>query len=141
MTKNTVRCQETASTLFGFVLVGEAVACVLFSLAHFGVRIPLGFATLREPRGLAAGVVEAMCGLVLTVGGGALLARRSWALTAALTAQIFSVGGFTLGVVATLRSGGTDPVNNDFHRVMLPLFVLGVLAAVAMRRRPVMRDA
>ena len=135
MTATVARRSDVAPVLFGVLLVGEAVACLIFSAAHLGRPLPLGFVTLNEPRVLPATVVEALCGVVLAVAGGALLARRAWALGAALAAQFFSLGGFVLGVVSTLRGGGAgDPVNDDFHRVMLALFVLGLAATVLMRR-------
>ncbi|HUZ00057.1 MAG TPA: hypothetical protein VMU89_06880 [Thermomicrobiaceae bacterium] len=136
MTAIGARRTDTGLGLFGALLVAEALACLFFAAAHLGHPLSLGFATVSEPRVLPATIVEALCGVALGLAGGALLAGRARALGYALAAQIFSVFGFLLGVVSTLRGGGgSDPVNNDFHRVMLPLFVLGILVVLAARRR------
>ena len=130
------RSYETADILVGLLLLGEAIACLVFAAAHLGGPLPLGFATLHEPRVLPATIVEALCGVALGLAAVELLMRRARALSYALWAQVFSVAGFLLGVFASLRGGGSgDPVNDAFHRVMLVLFVLGIAYTAVMRRR------
>ncbi|HET9017199.1 MAG TPA: hypothetical protein VFN57_16465 [Thermomicrobiaceae bacterium] len=135
MTAIEARRTDTRLALFGALLVGEALACLFFATAHLGHPLSLGFATVSEPRLLPATVVEALCGVVLGLSGGALLAGRARVLGYALAAQIFSLCGFLLGLFATLHGNGSDPINDDFHRVMLPLFALGILVTVAAVRR------
>ncbi|HVB64643.1 MAG TPA: hypothetical protein VNE17_07915 [Nitrolancea sp.] len=117
----------------GLLLSGEAIACVFFAIAHLSLRIPLGFATLHEPRVVPATIVETMCGIVLVLSGMALLSGDVNAWRAAVAAQGFTLCGFILGVVAS--TGSDDTVNNDFHRVMLVFVTLGLLGSIAMLRR------
>ena len=123
------------SRLFGLLFIGEAIACIFFAIAHLSLRIPLGFATLHEPRVIPATIVEMLCGIVLAVGGLALLTHHPRAWSAAIAAQAFTLGGFILGVVASSGNGGSDPVNDVFHRVMLVLLIPGLLGSIAMYRR------
>ena len=118
--------------MLGPSLIGEAIACTFFGIAHLGLRIPLGFATLHEPHILPATIVELLCGIVLLVSGIALLIRHPRAWSAAIAAQGLTLFGFIVGVLA---SGSDDKVNYVFHRVMLVLIVLGLIVSFAMLRR------
>ena len=130
------RNDERIRRLFGLFLIAEAIACVFFAFAHLNPRIPLGFATLQEPLNLPAAIVETLCGIALIIGGVALLSRHPRPWPRALGGQLFTLGGFILGVIAVARGGGGgDPVNDVFHRVMLALLVLGLLGSYAMLRR------
>jgi hypothetical protein len=128
------RNDERIARLFGTFLIAEAIACVFFAFAHLNPHIPLGFATLQEPLNIPAAIVETLCGIALTIGAVALIARHPRAWLRALGGQLFTLGGFILGIIAVARGGGggDDPVNNVFHRVML---VLGLLGSYAMLRR------
>jgi len=42
-----------------------------------------------------------------------------------LAAHLFAIAGFVVGLVATRL--GTTPFNYDYHRVMLAVFVAGLL--------------
>jgi len=131
------RNDERIARLFGLLLIAEAIACVFFAFAHLNPRIPLGFATLQEPLNIPAAIVETLCGIALTIGGVALISRHPHAWLRAIAGQLFTLGGFILGVIAVAANGGgdDDPVNNVFHRVMLVLLVLGLLGSYTMLRR------
>lgn len=131
------RNDERIARPFGLFLLTEAIACVFFAFAHLNPRIPLGFATLQEPLNIPAAIVETLCGIALTIGAVALLRRHPRAWLRALGGQLFTLGGFILGVISVARGGGggNDPVNNVFHRVMLVLLVLGLLGSFTMLRR------
>jgi hypothetical protein len=130
------RNDERIARLFGIFLIAEAIACVFFAFAHLNPRIPLGFATLQEPLNLPAAIVETLCGIALTIGGVSLLTRHPRAWLRAIGGQLFTLGGFILGVIAVARGGGgDDPVNDVFHRVMLVLLVLGLAFSYTMLRR------
>jgi peptidoglycan/LPS O-acetylase OafA/YrhL len=129
----------------GLLLIGEAIACVFFAIAHLSLRIPLGFATLHEPRVIPATIVEMLCGIILLIGGVALLTHHPRAWRTAIAAQTFTLCGFLLGIAANAGGGNDDPVNDVFHGVMLVLLILGLLGSIVMHRRgqadaPVIED-
>jgi hypothetical protein len=107
----------------------SAVYAVTFSLGallHLGVRIPLGFAVLAEPRILPATIVESLCGLAILFGAYTVLTRVSFAWTAAFAANAFALGGVLLGVAAQAFGGPSTELNNIYHRVMLVAIVVAL---------------
>ena len=113
------------------------------ALLHLGLRIPLGFAVLAEPRIIPATVVEGLCGMALAVAAFAVLIRMSWAWTAAFTAHAFSLGGVLLGIGAlAVGAGPSTELNAIYHRVMLVALVavltllLSPAGRTALRRAP-----
>jgi hypothetical protein len=109
------------------LFVFDAVALLFAGIVHLvGADIPLGFATFVEPVILPAGIVESLAGLLFVVAAFAAFAHTPWAWTAALIAHLFAIAGFLVGIVATLS--GTTPFNTVYHRVMMVVFVLGLIA-------------
>ena len=92
LTEATSRSRTTLATAVGALAVLYAVTFCLGALLHLGVRIPLGFAVLAEPRIVPATIVEGLCGLGLAVGAYAVLSGRSWAWAAVTGAHAFALG-------------------------------------------------
>jgi len=53
-----------------------ALTFLVASLVHLGLRLPLGSATLTEPRIIPAAVVEGICGLALMRAAWSLFSRQ-----------------------------------------------------------------
>jgi hypothetical protein len=119
----------------------SAVYAVTFfcgALLHLGVQIPLGAAVLAEPTILPAAIVESLCGLALSIGAWAVLARWNRAWTAVFAAHAFALGGVLLGVSAlALGAGPSTDLNTMYHRVML----VGLVAVLALLLTPAGRAA
>ena len=119
----------------------SAVYAVTFfcgALLHLGVQIPLGVAVLAEPTILPAAIVESLCGLALSIGAWAVLARWNRAWTAVFAAHAFALGGVLLGVSAlALGAGPSTDLNTMYHRVML----VGLVAVLALLLTPAGRAA
>lgn len=104
----------------------DAVALLFAGIVHLvGARIPLGAGVFVEPPILPAGVVETLAGLLFVWATYVLWRGRASAWLAALVAHIFAIAGFLLGIYATRL--GTTPFNTLYHRVMLVVFVVGLI--------------
>jgi hypothetical protein len=122
-----IRAPTAATTVIGVLAVLYAVTFLIGALLHLGVRIPLGFAVLAEPRIVPATIVEGLCGLFLAVGGYAVLTRRTWAWPAVTAAHAFALGGVLLGMAAlAVGAGPSTELNTVYHRVMLVALVAGL---------------
>lgn len=109
-----------AAATLGVLSAVYAATFFLGALLHLGVRVPLGFAVIAEPRILPATVVEGLCGLALSAAAFAVLARKGWARPAAIAAHAFALGGVLLGTAAlAVGAGPTTGLNTVYHRVML----------------------
>jgi hypothetical protein len=114
----------------------DTVALLFAGIVHLiGARIPLGVAAFIEPRILPAGIVEGAAGLLFALATYALWRERRWAWSAALTAHLFAIAGFLVGVWATRL--GTTPFNSVYHYVMLVVFVVGLALLLAPGARSV----
>ena len=121
------RRSDTLSTTVGVLAVLYAATFFMGALLHLGVRIPLGFTVLSEPRIVEATIVEGLCGLFLAVGAYATFARKSWAWTAVTAAHAFALGGVLLGMAAlAVGAGPSTELNTVYHRVMLVALVAGL---------------
>ena len=128
LTQATTRPRTPLATTVGILAVLYAATFFLGALLHLGVRIPLGFAVLAEPRIIPATIVEGLCGLGLAVGGYAVLAGRNWAWSAVTGAHAFALGGVLLGITALALGGGpSTELNTIYHRVMLVALVAGLV--------------
>jgi hypothetical protein len=127
LTQATTRPRTPLATAIGILAVLYAATFFLGALLHLGLRIPLGFAVLAEPRIIPATIVEGLCGLGLAVGGYAVLAGKSWAWSAVTGAHAFALGGVLLGITALALGGGpSTELNTIYHRVMLVALVAGL---------------
>jgi len=113
-------------TIIRILLVFDAVATLGASALHVaGVRIPLGSAVFVEPQMVAAAIVEGLVGVVFAFSSYAVFSSKPSAWASALFAHLFAIAGFLLGIYATRN--GTSPFNADYHRVMMAVFVVGVI--------------
>ena len=124
---STVTREPAAVGVLRALVTVVAATFLVASPIHLGLRIPLGFATLAEPRILPAAVVEGACGLVLLVAAWGLFARKRWAWTAAIVAQLFALAGVALGIFAlAMGRGPTTTTNFIYHRVIAVALVAGL---------------
>jgi hypothetical protein len=108
------------------LLVFDPIALLFAAALHIdGASIPLGSAVFNEPQIVPAAVVEGLAGLIFAGAAYAALAGKSWAWLSAIVAHIFAILGFLLGLYATRN--GTSPFNFTYHRVMLVIFVAGLI--------------
>jgi len=127
MIETTTRRQSGVATTVGVLAAVCAFTFFLGALLHLGVRIPLGFAVITEPRIIDATIVESLCGLVLAVSSYAVFTRRSWAWPVAIAAHAFAVAGVLLGIGALAADlGPTTELNYIYHRVMVVVLVEGL---------------
>jgi hypothetical protein len=120
MTEPAIHRGTGVATVVGALSALYAATFLFGALLHLGVRVPLGFAELAEPRILPATVVEGLCGLALSVAAWAILARKGWARTAAIAAHAFALGGVLLGTAALAAGAGpSTDMNTVYHGVML----------------------
>jgi hypothetical protein len=138
LTETPARRQAPLATTIGILAVLYALTFLLGALLHLGVRIPLGFTVLAEPRIFPATIVEGLCGLSLAIGAYAVLTRKTWAWQAITTAHAFALGGVLLGTAAlAVGAGPSTDLNTIYHRVMLAALVAGLVFLVT----PIGRDA
>ena len=128
LAEGTTRPRAPLATTVGVLAVLYAATFFLGALLHLGVRIPLGFAVLAEPRIVPATIVEGLCGLGLAVGAYAVLTGKGWAWSAVTGAHAFALGGVLLGITALALGGGPSTgLNTVYHRVMLVALVAGLV--------------
>jgi hypothetical protein len=126
MTELSASRPSVVVAIIRFLTLFDTVALLFAASLHVaGVRIALGSAVFDEPQIVPAAIVEGVAGFIFLVSAYALFAGRRWARTASVCAHIFAIAGFLLGIVATLS--GTSPFNNVYHRVMLPVFLVGIV--------------
>jgi hypothetical protein len=113
---------------FGVLIVLEALSFLCFALLHLGVRIPMAFAVVEEPRRPFAVIVEGLATLVLALAAFAVLTRRTWAWAAATGAHAVAHAGVRGGVVAMApRRGPHTQLNDTYHRVMVVVLGAGLI--------------
>ncbi len=128
LTEATSPNRTPLATTIGVLAALYAFTFLAGALLHLGVRIPLGFTVLAEPRILPATIVEGLCGLFLAVGAYAALARKPWAWSAIIAAHAFALGGVLLGMVAlAVGAGPSTELNTVYHRVVLAALVGGLV--------------
>ena len=138
MTEPAIHRGTGVATVVGALSALYAATFLFGALLHLGVRVPLGFAVLAEPRILPATVVEGLCGLALSVAAWAILARKGLARTAAIAAHAFALGGVLLGTAALATGAGpSTDMNTVYHRVML----VALAAVLALLLTPAGRSA
>ena len=141
LTETPTRRQAPLATTVGVLAALYAVTFLIGALLHLGVRIPLGFTVLAEPRILPATIVEGLCGLFLAVGAYAVFARKSWAWATATAAHAFALGGVLLGTAALALGGGpSTELNTIYHRVMLAALVAGLVFLLTPTGRAALRQ-
>jgi len=132
------RWQETAARALPFLLAVESATFLLAALTHLSVRLPLGFATIEEPRIVEATVAEGLCCLALGIAAWALFGRASWAREAALIATVFSAAAVVVGIGALRAGRGPRTDLNDIYH---PVILVVLLATFALLLLPGVRAA
>jgi hypothetical protein len=113
---------------FGVLIVLEALSFLCFALLHLGVRIPMAFAVVEEPRRPFAVIVEGLATLVLALAAFAVLTRRTWAWAAATGTHAVALAGVLWGMVAIAAGRGPHTQLNDtYHRVMVVVLGAGLI--------------
>ncbi|HEU0026835.1 MAG TPA: hypothetical protein VFQ25_06930 [Ktedonobacterales bacterium] len=126
LTQASVPGRAIVAIVIRVLAVFDAAALLFAGIVHLvGVQIPLGAAVFEEPPIIPAGVVEGLAGVVFVVALYAMLTGKTWAWGITLAAHLFAIAGFLLGLYATRL--GTTPFNYDYHRVMLAVFVVGLI--------------
>jgi len=121
---------------FRVLIVLEALSFLFFALLHVGVRIPVGFAVIEEPRRPFAVIVEGLAALLLALGVSAVLTRRPWAWGAVTGAHAVALAGVLWGMVAVAAGRGPHTQLNDtYHRVMVVVLGVGLLLLLTRRGR------
>ena len=118
----------------GALMVLAATAFAAASIIHFGVAIPVGFATLSDPFAGAA-VPEAVIALVVATGAVAVLTRRPAARGIALTATLFALLGTVYGLTVTLGSTRTGDIAYHLGILATLLVILGLVLVPGRTRR------
>jgi hypothetical protein len=128
MIEATTRRNTAAARVIGVLAALYAVTFLIGALLHLGLRIPVGFAILAEPRIVPATIVEGLCGLFLAAGSYAALTRSTWAWPAVTAAHAFALGGVLLGTAAlAVGAGPSTELNTIYHRVMLVALTAGLV--------------
>ncbi len=114
------------AAILRILVIVDAIALLFAGIVHLiGASIALGVGVFDEPPILPAGIVESLAGLLFVVAAYAIFARRAWAWAMTLAAHLFAIAGFLLGLYSTRN--GTTPFNFYYHRVMLAVFVVGLI--------------
>jgi hypothetical protein len=115
--------RETVAALIAFVALTLAVVSAL----HLSHVLDSGSKPFNPT---AAGIAEALIGVVLGVGAVALLLPSRHAREIGIGATAFAIVGFVVGLSFTARGGGE--IDIAYHAVVLPLLLVTLLAL----RRP-----
>jgi hypothetical protein len=115
-------------TAIGLLAAVYAATFLVAVLLHIGVRIPLGFADLDEPRRPFAVLVEGFAGIALALGAVAVFSRRTWAWAAVTGAHALALAGVLWGMVAIAAGRAPHTLLNDtYHRVIVVLLAAGLI--------------
>ena len=113
---------------FRALIVLEALSFLCFALLHVGVRIPVGFAVIEEPRRPFAVIVEGLAALLLALGASAVLTRKTRAWAAVTAAHAVALAGVLWGMVAVAAGRGPHTQLNDtYHRLMVVVLGAGLI--------------
>ncbi|GAA4585607.1 hypothetical protein GCM10023194_28800 [Planotetraspora phitsanulokensis] len=103
-----------------------AAAFAIMSVIHFGVDIPVGFATISDSFPGAA-PPEAVISAVMAIGATAVFTRRTTTRGVALATTLFSLLGTAYGLTITLGSTRTGDVAYHLAILTTLLAILGLL--------------
>lgn len=136
--QGTSPARYAVATILRVLVVFDAAVLLFAGIVHlFGASIALGVGVFDEPPILPAGIVESLAGALFVVAAYAIFARQHWAWGMTLAAHLFAIAGFIVGILATLN--GTTPFNAVYHRVMLAVFVLGLILVLIPAGRAALR--
>jgi hypothetical protein len=121
---------------FRILIVLEALSFLCFALLHLGVRIPVSFTVIEEPRRPFAVIVEGLATVFLALGASAVLTRKTWAWAAVAGAHALALAGVLWGMVAVAAGRGPHTQLNDtYHRVMVVVLAAGLILLLTRRGR------
>jgi hypothetical protein len=112
----------------GLLMSAAAVTLVVASVLHFGVTIPLGPVTVRDPFKGAA-IPEAVIATVVAVGGVSMLTRRSASWWLGLGTTLFALLGTGYGLTVTVPRGQLGDIVYHLFLLTLLLAAAGLLLA------------
>lgn len=119
------------ASVFWMVSLVEALSFVFMSSLHVGARISLGFTVVSDVFIVQATVAEAICGALLLVASGGLLAGVSWAWAFSAITQAFSAAAVLNGIGRVAAGAGPhSQLNDTYHLVILALLAFGFVALV-----------
>jgi hypothetical protein len=124
--------QRRPSTAAGVVMALAAAAFAVVSIIHFGVDIPVGFATISDSFSGAA-PPEAVIAAVLAIGAATVLTRRPRSRAIGLATTAFGLLGTIYGLKITLNSTRTGDV--AYHLTILTTLLI-TLVLVLVPGRP-----
>lgn len=110
------------------LMAAEAASLAVMSTLHLSGVVGGGSGPYRPH---AAGIAEAIIGVVLLAGAAAGARRPGRAWPATLAALVFAIAGFLVGVTITISGG--PAIDIAYHCTVLPLLVLTLILLV---RRP-----
>ena len=122
--------RSRATSIAGLMLVAAGTLAVA-SAIHFGVPVPLGFATLHDPFAGAA-VPEAVLAAIMAAGAAVLLSGWEASQAIALGSAFFTLLGTLYGLSFTLRGRGAGDVAYHFTLLAMLVVIVGLLLS---RRR------
>ena len=109
----------------GALMVVEALSLAVISALHLSGVIGGGTKPYNPE---AAGIAEAVIGVVLIAGAVAVMRSPKHGRTAAQAATGFAIAGFIVGLVFTLSGG--QPADIAYHATVLPLLILTLVLSV-----------
>jgi hypothetical protein len=113
-----------------------ALTFLVASLVHLGLRVPIGFATLTEPRTIPAAVVKGSCGFTLMSAAWSVFSRQSGSRLVTVVALLVALAGVALGMfVLSLGRGPITEAHFVYHRVM----AVALVADLVLLRSPSIR--
>jgi hypothetical protein len=107
------------------LMVVEASSLAIASTLHLAGSVH-GRSSTFDPD--AAGIAEAIIGLVLAVAAVALLRVGVRARTAGIAANAFALLGFLIGISETARDGRIPDI--AYHATVIPLLVAGLVLLI-----------
>lgn len=107
------------------LMVLEALSLALISALHLSGVIAGGTKPYNPE---AAGIAEAVIGVVLIAGATVVLRSTKHGRTAALAASGFAIVGFLVGLVFTISGG--QPADVAYHATVLPLLILTLVLSM-----------
>lgn len=107
------------------LMVVEALSLAAISALHLSGAIRGGTKPYNPE---AAGIAEAVIGVVLTAGAVAAMSSPKHGRTAAQAATGFAIAGFIVGLTFTIIGG--QPVDVAYHATVLPLLILTLVLSV-----------
>lgn len=121
------------------LVVVNAVAFLAASVIHFGVSIPLGFATVADATLPQAAVAEGVIGVAFVVAAAAVFSRSTRAWGATLVAYLLAAVGVVIGLSVSAGDPDlTSSANFWFHLGILPVVVAGLALVLTRSGRAVL---